>query len=196
MVTISDVMKMKESRDIDGLIQALQDPDISVRAEAASSLGALGDPNAVVPLISTLQNDSDPYVRSLAAKSLGFLGDPRASDPLMNALANDTIEVSAVASTALGQVQAAAVTGRSVTGKQSPAAPKGSEAASSAPSQVQAAASPKESEAKGCAWKLWRTIYVVGIILVITGVLTVGLFLYSMLSGSAVGDWTGTSKLP
>jgi hypothetical protein len=160
-------------------------------------------------LISTLQNDSDPYVRSLAAKSLGFIGDPRASDPLMNALVNDTIEVSAAASMAHGQVQAAAVTGRSVTGKKPPAAPKQSEATSSAPSQVEAAAvtgkavtgekppaAPKESEAKGCAWKLWRTIYVIGIILVITGLLTVGLFLVSMLSGSAVGDWTAVIVCP
>jgi len=94
MLTISDVMKMKEQKDVDGLLGSLQDHDIAVRAEAASSLGQLGNLKAVVPLISTLQNDSDPYVRSLAAKALGELGDPRAMEPLRSAILNDTMEVS------------------------------------------------------------------------------------------------------
>jgi hypothetical protein len=109
MLTISDVMKMKERRDIDCLIQALQDQDIGVRAEAASSLGQLGDEKAVIPLISALQDDSDPYVRSLAARALGFLGDPRAKEALMNALTNDALEVGVGASNALVNVVGAAV---------------------------------------------------------------------------------------
>jgi HEAT repeat protein len=106
MVTVSDVMKMKERKDVGGLIRALQDRDIAVRAEAASSLGQLGDQKAVVPLISSLQNDSDPYVRSLAAKALGQLGEPRARDALMACIANDTLEVSLAASEAQFQLEA------------------------------------------------------------------------------------------
>lgn len=102
MLTVLDVMNMKREKDVDGLIQALQDQDIAVRAEAASSLGKLSDMKAVEPLISMLQYDSDPYVRSLAARALGELGDPRAMEPLRNAIMNDTMEVSLEAGKAAG----------------------------------------------------------------------------------------------
>ena len=87
------MMNMKKKNDIEGLIQALDFQDIAVRAEAAESLGNLGDMRAVNPLISTLQQDNDPYVRSIAAKALGELGDPKAEDVLLNSLENDTLEV-------------------------------------------------------------------------------------------------------
>ena len=101
MMTISDVMRMKERGDIEGLTGALHDPDIAVRAEAASSLGSLGDRSAVEPLITALRSDSDPYVRSLAVGALGDLGDPNARAVLLDALANDTMEVSMAAAKAL-----------------------------------------------------------------------------------------------
>ena len=57
MLSILDVMEMKKRNDVEGLIRALQyQDDIAVRAEAASSLGELGDRQAVEPLISTLHN--------------------------------------------------------------------------------------------------------------------------------------------
>lgn len=114
MLTVADVMRMKEQKDLKGLLRALRDQDIAVRAEAASSLGQLGNRNAVVALVTTLRADSDPYVRSLAAKALGLLGDPRAKEALMNCLANDSLEVSAVACDALGQLEASIAAGKSV----------------------------------------------------------------------------------
>jgi len=104
MVTILDVMQMKRNGDIEGLTGALLDPDIAVRAEAASSLGSLGDRTAVEPLVSCLRDDSDPYVRSLAAEALGDLGDPNARVVLLDALASDTMEVSMSAAKALGSL--------------------------------------------------------------------------------------------
>lgn len=104
MATISDVMEMKGRRDIKGLTGALNDPDVAVRAEAASSLGSLGDRTAVEPLVSSLRDDGDPYVRSLAAEALGDLGDPGARAALLDALASDSMEVSMAAVKALGSL--------------------------------------------------------------------------------------------
>jgi HEAT repeat protein len=102
MLSVSDVMDLKKRKDVNGLIRALQyQGDTAVRAEAASSLGHLGDLQAVDPLISTLQSDTDPYVRSLAATALGNLGDTGAQGALLNALQSDTLEVGAAAGEAL-----------------------------------------------------------------------------------------------
>jgi HEAT repeat protein len=106
MLTISDVMGLKKRKDVNGLIRALQyRGDTAVRAEAALSLGQLGDVQAVDSLVSTLQSDSDPYVRSLAATALGDLGDARARSALLSALQNDTMEVGAAASKALSRLR-------------------------------------------------------------------------------------------
>jgi HEAT repeat protein len=105
MISIVDVMNMKKQNDIEGLIRALEyRDDLAVRAEAAGSLGNLGDMRAVKPLILTLQQDNDPYVRSLAAKALGDLGDPSAEEVLMHCLGNDTLEVGLEAGKALSQL--------------------------------------------------------------------------------------------
>jgi hypothetical protein len=100
-VTISDIMAMKRRGDADGLIGALRHSDLAVRAEAAISLGGLGDRSAVEPLIAVLRGDSDPYVRSLAAGALGDLGDARARDALLGSLGDDTMDVAAAAAKAL-----------------------------------------------------------------------------------------------
>lgn len=106
MTSILDVMNMKKQNDVKGLIQALEyQDDVAVRAEAAGSLGHLGDIQAVEPLIAMLQHDRDPYVRSLAAKALGDLGDQRAKNVLMNCLQNDTPEVGLEAGKALGKLK-------------------------------------------------------------------------------------------
>ncbi|HXK43655.1 MAG TPA: HEAT repeat domain-containing protein [Anaerolineae bacterium] len=93
------------SKDIAALIAALRyQGDTAVRAEAAGSLGQLGDKQAVLPLIDVLQYDSDPYVRSVAAQALGELGDSRAKEALMDCLANDIHQVSLKAGEALFKI--------------------------------------------------------------------------------------------
>ena len=105
MPTILDVMDMRRAKDVDGLIRALQHQgDLAVRAEAAQSLGQLGELEAVEPLISTLESDADPYVRSLAATALGELGDARAEGALADASQSDTLEVGLAASKALAKL--------------------------------------------------------------------------------------------
>ncbi|HVP96787.1 HEAT repeat domain-containing protein [Methanoregula sp.] len=63
------------------MIERLLDDNEGTRWQAAESLGRLGDPGAVQPLIDTLWDD-DARVRLKAAWALGMLGDPRALAPL------------------------------------------------------------------------------------------------------------------
>ncbi|MFZ1901673.1 MAG: HEAT repeat domain-containing protein, partial [Methanoregula sp.] len=62
-------------------MERLSDDNEGTRWQAAESLGRLGDPRAVEPLIDTLWDD-DARVRLKAAYALGMLGDPRALGPL------------------------------------------------------------------------------------------------------------------
>ena len=62
-------------------IRMLSDDDENSRWKAAESLGRIGDPGAVEPLIDTLW-DEDSRVRLKAAWALGQIGDIRATGPL------------------------------------------------------------------------------------------------------------------
>jgi len=95
------ISKLKAKGDINRLIKIfLQENDLELRKEAAYALGELGDPSAVMPLISVLKNEfwggfqMDPSdhmerasqyngLRSVVAQVLGGLGDERAVDPLL-----------------------------------------------------------------------------------------------------------------
>ncbi len=56
-------------------IAALKDEDWAIREEAATALGTLRDPRAVVPLVSVLR-DSDRAVREAAIAALTAIGEP------------------------------------------------------------------------------------------------------------------------
>ncbi|MBN1642454.1 MAG: HEAT repeat domain-containing protein [Anaerolineae bacterium] len=74
------------------LIAALQDPDPSVRARAAQSLGQLRDQRATPALIASLADTSEG-VRQAAAGALGQLGDALAFDPLVLVLQDPSPQV-------------------------------------------------------------------------------------------------------
>ncbi len=80
-----NVQKMREKKDVRGLIKALGYKDPEVRAMACRALGNLGDKSAVEPLVAALK-DKDEQVRRDAAAALGWLGDPRAADALLAVL--------------------------------------------------------------------------------------------------------------
>jgi len=80
-----DIEKMKQKRNIRGLVKALKHFNADIRCEAAKALGAIGDTRAVDPLIAALQ-DKSAYVRCDAAGALGAIGDARAVEPLSAAL--------------------------------------------------------------------------------------------------------------
>ena len=85
------------------MVATLSDVDDSVRSEAASALGNLGDRSAVVALVAAL-SDVDDSVRSEAARALGNLGDRSAVDALVAALSDVDDSVRSEAARALGNL--------------------------------------------------------------------------------------------
>ncbi len=79
------------------LVDALQDAERVVRERAARSLGRLGDPTAVGPLLDGLEQGS-----AAAARALGEIGDPRALGPLLDALRSPAL--AGAAAEALGRL--------------------------------------------------------------------------------------------
>nr|WP_277619445.1 HEAT repeat domain-containing protein [Methanoculleus sediminis] len=67
MATIDEVDTMRDARDVDGLIRALDDEDEFVRSQAALSLGTLADPRAKEPLARVKSEDPSASVREAAA---------------------------------------------------------------------------------------------------------------------------------
>jgi HEAT repeat protein len=73
------------------LLAALQDENSMVRVAAAESLGRIGNPRAIAPLIARMRDrGEDRDVRSRAAEALGRLQAAEAVDVLIAAL-NDTV---------------------------------------------------------------------------------------------------------
>ena len=83
---------------------ALADPYWEVRTDAAQALGAMGDREAIEPLIERLERDEVWSVRARAATALGALGDRRATSPLRAALGDMASFVRRAAAVALGEI--------------------------------------------------------------------------------------------
>ncbi len=74
------------------LIAALADADISLRGEAARSLGALGSRRAAGRLIQVMRGDPDAGVRMFAAHALGSVCGTKSVSALREVLANQSEE--------------------------------------------------------------------------------------------------------
>ncbi len=96
-----DIDHWEKKGKTDKLIEALGYWE--VRADAAEALGRLGNPEAVVPLTSCLE-DRFRNVRSNAARALGEIGDPRAVEALIPCLKDRKSDVRADAAWALGRI--------------------------------------------------------------------------------------------
>lgn len=135
----TNVKKLKENRNVQGLIHALNHKDATIQYDAAEALGELKDYRAVGPLIAALKNDElsgvrwkaaealsrigapavealigalqhhDDDVRWKAAIALGEIGDPRAIEPLIRLLCDEDRFVKSRAAHALGMIGEAAV---------------------------------------------------------------------------------------
>ena len=68
-------------------IENLVDENKNIRQQAVRTLGKIGGPRAVDPLIQAM-NDNDKGVRYWAILALGKIGDKRAVDPLIHAMNN------------------------------------------------------------------------------------------------------------
>ena len=99
----TDVKKLKESRNVQGLIFALQHKDPTVQYDAAEALGEIGDNLAIEPLLVALKNDETGGVRWKAAEALSKLGTPAVAG-LINALQHDDEDVRWKAAIALGEI--------------------------------------------------------------------------------------------
>ncbi len=72
---IAGVERMKEARDVEGLIGALSyQDDANVRRAAAEALGQVGGSQAAEALVAALR-DPDESVRKAAVEALGKVGD-------------------------------------------------------------------------------------------------------------------------
>jgi HEAT repeat protein len=63
-------------RAVEPLIEALADPSAQVRADAAGSLGWIGDGRATTPLSAVGFTDPDPLVRKVAMHAVARLVVP------------------------------------------------------------------------------------------------------------------------
>ena len=73
-----------------------------MRKDAAQSLGEIGDPRAVQPLIVALK---ERFVGTVSATALGKIGDPRAVAPLISVLEDKDPEFRVAAAQALGRIR-------------------------------------------------------------------------------------------
>lgn len=84
-----NVGKLKEKKDVEGLIKSLRHKDEKIRAIAAHHIGQIeinkGNSRAVKPLIQALK-DNYATTRYNAAEALCLIGDIRALEPLIQAL--------------------------------------------------------------------------------------------------------------
>lgn len=66
--------KLRDTRAVDPLIQALDAPGFKTPVYAAEALGKIGDPRAIDPLLAALNTNNDTFRRAAveALKKLGY----------------------------------------------------------------------------------------------------------------------------
>jgi len=101
--TAEALIKIKDAKAVEPLIQALKDEDYFVREAAARALGEIKDKRAVEPLLEAL-GDEWWNVRLDAAMALGKIGDAKAVEPLIKALKDRNETVRGSAAKALGEI--------------------------------------------------------------------------------------------
>jgi len=72
------------------LAERLGSTEADARLRAVEAIGAIGGPDAVVPLIGVL-SDPDERIRLRATQLLATLGDPRGADAIVEAVLNDPV---------------------------------------------------------------------------------------------------------
>jgi bilin biosynthesis protein len=95
-----NINKMKNKKDIEGLIEALNYKDESIQLGAIKALGSANDPRAIDPLIKILRHY---YFGNFATFALGKMGEP-AIEPLINSLKDKNINVRMKSAYALGLI--------------------------------------------------------------------------------------------
>lgn len=99
-----DLATSRSSEARDALLKALEDPEPSVRQEAALALGFFKGKKGVLSLISMLTSEEDPAVKIAVVEALGQLKNRKATAQLAETLWDPAVEVRLAASKALGQM--------------------------------------------------------------------------------------------
>ncbi len=76
IISFAGVKRLREQRDVPGLIRALRNRDPAVQYDAVEALGEIADPAATGALISALTGDRYSGIRWKAAEALGKIGAP------------------------------------------------------------------------------------------------------------------------
>lgn len=95
-----NISKMKQKKDVDGLIEALSYKDESIKLGAIKALGSIGDPHSIEPLIKFLKQS---YLGNYATFALAEIGNP-AVDLLIEATQNKDNYVRMNSAYALGLI--------------------------------------------------------------------------------------------
>ena len=95
-------LELRSDEALDPLIDALSSRKKQIRLNAATLLGAIGDPKAIPALIETLR-DNNKLVRREASTALSRMGEP-AVDPLIETLGDEDWRVRGAAAWALGNL--------------------------------------------------------------------------------------------
>lgn len=74
---------------VDSLIAGINDPELFTREASIQSLGRIGNPAAVLPLIAALLHSDSSAVKLSAIKALEMIGDPQAIPHLQWIAEND-----------------------------------------------------------------------------------------------------------
>ncbi len=88
-----NIEKLKEKRDVRGLIKALDHKDYMIRKKAIEALGELKANEAIEHLIRVLKMDENAEVRKEAVRVLGIVGDESVIPPLVEALKDESFDV-------------------------------------------------------------------------------------------------------
>jgi HEAT repeat protein len=108
-VRLDAVRTLKFSRDpraLSGLIEALRDPSMKVKAEAVQAIVKLGEQatGPVIRLLNDAIDERDRLTARFAAKALGMIGDRSISPVLMELLRSEDKFVACEAALALGRL--------------------------------------------------------------------------------------------
>ncbi len=103
LISVAGVKKLKERRDIQGLVRAVGNKDHGVQYEAVEALGDLRDPSAIPALMGALTGDQYSGIRWKAVEALTKIGSDSVPS-LVAVLKNPDPDIRWKAAVALGEI--------------------------------------------------------------------------------------------